>query len=147
MLDHLREAWGQDLDMHFSEGEWDRVLDRMHTSSPCARHGLIQFKVLHRLHITNSKLARIYPDANPACSRCKHSPCTLAHMFWLCPVLETFWREIFKFFNEIAGLSIDPNPLMAIFGVRPDDIALSNNVYSVIAVTTLLARWLILLKW
>ena len=147
MLDHLRQAWEQDLDLHFSEVEWDGMIDQVHSSSPCARHGLIQFKVLHRLHITNSRLARIFPNINPSCNRCNHSPCTLAHMFWFCPALETFWRKIFKSFSEISGLSIDPNPLIAIFGVRPDGVTFSNSMYDFIAFTTLLARRLILLKW
>ncbi len=77
------------------------ILDKVHSSLPCARHSLIQFKILHRLHFTNSNLARIYPAITPACIRCLHSPATTAHMFWSCPKLQGFWRNIFKSFSDI----------------------------------------------
>lgn len=84
-------------------------------------------------------MTHIYPSVDPVCSRCQHLPCTLVHMLWLRPVLETFLKsfDIFKSFNEISGLSIDLHPLKTIFGVGPDDTALSNNIYSVIAFTAI----------
>lgn len=118
----------------------------MHSSSPCARHGLVQFKVLHRLHFTNSKLAKIYPNISPVCGRCSQSPATTAHMFWLCPKLE-FWKKIFESYKQIYGIPIDPDPLMGIFGVVTEGIDLRKDIQSVIAFTTLLARRLILFKW
>lgn len=42
-----------------------------------------------------------------------------------------------------AVANIDPNPLVAIFDLRADDVPLDNNVYTVIAFSTLLARRLL----
>ena len=43
-LDALRAAWQADLNVKFKDVEWSNVLLRIHSSSICARHGLIQFK-------------------------------------------------------------------------------------------------------
>lgn len=58
------------------------ALTRVHSSSICSRHSLIQFKVLHRLHFSKVKLARIFPNIDPLCDRCKLTPGTSYHMFW-----------------------------------------------------------------
>lgn len=146
-LDHVKNSWQSDLGRDFTDIEWAGMLDKVHSSSPCARHALIQFKILHRLHFTNSKLARIYPTISPACIRCKHSPATTAHMFWSCPKLEVFWKDIFKSFSDIYDVSIDPDPLLAVFGTSPESTVLTVGMCNVIAFTTLLARRLILFHW
>lgn len=48
---------------------WDAVLDRSH-SSTCARYALIQFKVVHCIHMSGSELARRYPITDPNCKTC-----------------------------------------------------------------------------
>lgn len=48
------------------EEVWDSALQRINDSSLCARLNLIQFKVVHRAHLSKSRLAMIYslPDAS-----------------------------------------------------------------------------------
>lgn len=145
-LDDICKAWQSDLRREITDGEWEDALNQVHSSSPCARHGLVQFKVLHRLHFTNSRLAKIYPNVSPACNRCSQSPATTAHMFWLCPGLEEFWRGIFESYTNMYGIQIDPDPLVCIFGAAPEGIELRKDIRSVIAFTTLLARRLILFQ-
>ncbi len=48
-------------------------------------------------------------------------------MFWSCPKLEGFWRDIFKSFSDIYGVSIDPDPLLAVFGSSPEDTVLTES--------------------
>ena len=102
---------------------------------------------LNRVHLTKAKLARIYPNTDPTCDRCKHAPATLIHMFWTCSTLRTFWLAIFKSLSEVFSMVIDPHPLIALFGVRPGDCIWPLNMHNVVAFTTLLARRQILLNW
>lgn len=53
------------------------ALKNVQTASICIRHGLIQFK--HRLHYSKEKLAKIYPNVDSFCDRCRHLPANLAH--------------------------------------------------------------------
>lgn len=81
-------VWERDLGAEISEGEWKDSLTQVHTSSLCARFGLIQFKVLHPLHYSRDRLAKIFPNTNPAGLRCGNSPVSVGHMFWLCPFVK-----------------------------------------------------------
>ena len=78
-LNHVKRAWEEELQVVISDNMWQAAIDRVHKSSLCVRHGLIQFKVLHRLHLCRSKLARIYPDTDPTCQRCLSAPATFCH--------------------------------------------------------------------
>lgn len=79
----FKEAWEQDLQINISEENWDGVLRKIHSSSMCARHSLIQFKVVHRAHLPKSKLSRIYPPIDPTCDRCKSAETTFIHILAL----------------------------------------------------------------
>lgn len=79
-LDHLKEAWQEDLAVEISGHQWTKAQDRVHSSSVCTRHGLIQFKILHRLHLSKLKLSKMFPAVNPLCDRCGQTPASLAHI-------------------------------------------------------------------
>lgn len=148
-IEHLRAAWESDLGRTLTDDQWESVLDRVHTSSSSAKHSLIQLKVVHRAHLTNARLAKMYPEVEPSCPRCRSQPADLIHMFWVCPSLFTFWRCILKSFSEMFKTRIEPDPLCALFGLAPKVTcaSLPNSAQVVIAFSTLLARRLILLKW
>ena len=132
--------------MELTDQQWTAALNLVHTSSICARHGLIQCKLMYRIHYTNAKLARIYPTVSDACNRCNQSPANHFHMFWSCPKLTNFWQNIFDTLGGAYGKTIPPNPISAIFGAPPD-IGLSAVTKRALAFSTLLARRLILLDW
>lgn len=50
-----RDLWEQDLG-HIEEDQWDQILELVHNSSICARHGLIQCKLIHRTYYTNHRI-------------------------------------------------------------------------------------------
>ena len=146
-LVHLKTAWENDLGIQITDEQWTASQKIVHSSSVCARHGLLQFKVLHRLHLSKEKLNRMYPNVNPACDRCGQSPATLAHMFWHCTKLTPYWQGIFKTFSDIVGRPLDPDPLTAVLGVRGPNVKLTNVQNNMVTFVTLLARRLICLNW
>ncbi len=95
-LDHIKQQWEAELGFSLSVAEWKRAVGWVHKSSICIRHGLLQFKVLHRLHLSNNRLAKLFPGTSKICLRCKCDPGTLSHMFWACPRLTDFWEGVFK---------------------------------------------------
>ena len=141
-----KNVWEKDLGVDITDVQWRDILKRIHSSSICARHGLLQWKVLHRAHFTNAKLAKIYPSHSDACNRCKQSPADHVHMFWSCPRLTNFWSNIFQTLKQALNTNLEPNPLTALFGLPlPKNRPVSTQ--RVMAFTTLLARRAILLKW
>ena len=141
-----RGSWELELGASLPEDYWQRVLRLIHSSSICARHGLLQCKIVHRVHYTNMRLSRIYPNVSDSCNRCHQSPADHSHMFWSCPRLTTFWSEIFTSLNRAYNTVISPDPLSALFGSPLQPLA-SKTMQTVLAFTTLLARRLILFNW
>ena len=146
-LDYLKHKWEEDLNEQIPDAVWQKIIRRIHTSSICQRHTVVQFKIVHRLHWSKVRLSKIRPELNPICDRCKQDPATLLHMFWTCPKLLHFWQSIFKTFSKILMEPIDPSPLSALFGVTPQAVNLSSSKSNVVAFCTLLARRLILFRW
>uniref|UniRef100_A0A3B1IPQ1 Reverse transcriptase domain-containing protein n=1 Tax=Astyanax mexicanus TaxID=7994 RepID=A0A3B1IPQ1_ASTMX len=146
-LSNLKVQWEKDLGVLLTEDEWQQILYRIHSSSFCAKHGMIQCKLFHRVYWTKARLNKIYPDTDPLCDRCHRDTASLIHMFWLCPSLFKFWTEIFSTLSEVFGMQLDPNPVTAIFGVLPSALLMSKHHSDFVAFVTLLARRLILLKW
>ena len=93
-LHHIKTKWEEDLNLQIPGVNWQLAVSRVNASSICIRHGLIQFKVFHRLHLSWSRLAKLYADIDPRCERCHQVEATLGHMFWSCPVLSSFWLSL-----------------------------------------------------
>lgn len=84
-IDHIKDAWSKDLGVNITEEQWTVAQERVHSSSICIRHGLLQFKILHRLHLSKQRLSRMFPGVDASCVRCGQAPASLSHTFWNCP--------------------------------------------------------------
>ena len=146
-LNHLREQWGKDFGAVISDKVWRFAIERIHSTSICVKHRLLQFKIIYRLHLSKSKLAKMFPGTDPTCSRYHQDDATLYHMFWTCPALVPLWTAIFETFSYICDKEIQPDPTIAIFGVAPPEVSLSLVQADAVAFSSLLARRLILLQW
>ena len=100
-----------------------------------------------RFHLSISRLSKIYRDTEDICVKCGGTHCHLTHMFVSCPKLEHYWNSIFKILSKMLAITLEPCPLVAIFGVSPTPHALSKTHANVVAFATLLARCRILLNW
>uniref|UniRef100_A0A3B3HDP0 Reverse transcriptase domain-containing protein n=1 Tax=Oryzias latipes TaxID=8090 RepID=A0A3B3HDP0_ORYLA len=146
----LRTDWVNELgeELALEDDIWNDALLRVNGSSSCAKLNLIQFKVVHRIHYSKAKLAKIYPNVEASCDRCHHTPADLTHMFWLCPSLTSYWSVIFKTLSQALKIDLEPNAAMAIFGITGGKQSiLSKQNKHIIAFTTLDARRRILLHW
>lgn len=130
-----------------TDDQWEAVLKLIHSSSPCARHSLIQLKIVLRAHLTKARLAKMFPNVDSSCPRCKGQPADYIHMFWSCPKLNTFWANIFNAYSKMFQKDVVPNPICALFGCTPEIRGLKGKAGAVIAFTSLIARRQILLSW
>ena len=146
-LNTIKARWEEDLGEEITEDTWDAILLRVHGSSICARHSLIQCKLLHRIYYTKARLSKIYDNVSAECDRCHQSPADLMHMFWLCPSIHNYWTEVFRTLSGVVGQVVEPTPFGALFGVFPLLPSLTKSEKDVLAFITLLARRLILLNW
>lgn len=143
----IKAQWEEDIGEELNQDLWELILLRVHSSSLCAKHGLIQCKLIHRTYWTKVRLSKIYPHIDPVCDRCKLAPASLIHMFWSCPSLQSYWSNIFGTLSEVLGVTLDLNVLLALFGVMPTTVTLQKSKADFAAFLMLLARRLILFRW
>ena len=123
---------------------WDTIFKLINSTSLCAHHSLLQFKVVHRTHISKTKLSRFHPDVDPCCKE----EASLIHIFWTCPSLEKYWREAFQTLSLIVNLDIEPKPLVTLFGNKGEvDGHLRPAKWPTLLFASLLARCAMLLMW
>ncbi|XP_059812780.1 palmitoyl-protein thioesterase ABHD10, mitochondrial-like isoform X1 [Hypanus sabinus] len=68
-LNKTETRWEDDFGMDLAEEYWAKTLNRVHSSSSCARLGLIQFEVLHGVHLSKVRLVDMYPGTDAGCDR------------------------------------------------------------------------------
>ncbi|KAL0149606.1 hypothetical protein M9458_055133 [Cirrhinus mrigala] len=147
-MDKIKTAWEQDLNFQLSNEVWDSILRLVNSTSLCARHSLLQFKVVHRAHISKVRLSHMYPDVDPLCDKCKRDEASLFHMFWTCPSLERYWRDVFQTLSLILNLELEPDPLIALFGTAgEDDMYFTAIKRRILSFASLLASRAVLLRW
>jgi len=114
--EYIKGAWAKDFDEEISDETWNESLGKIQDCSINSRHRLIQFKVVHRLYYSKTKLNKIYKSVSPICDRCKTKEGSLSHMFWFCPKLFNFWTAIFDIFSKVFQKEVKPDHGIAILG-------------------------------
>ena len=79
----------------------------------------LQFKIVHRAHMSKTKLSSFYPSLSPICDKCKTNDGTLFHIYWLCPTIQIFWNNVFNALSKILGRDFVPSPTNIGQGFRP----------------------------
>ena len=143
----IKEKWQNELGIEISDDAWEDCISNIHHSSVNARHSLYQFKIIHRLHFSPSKINKIFPNSSPICGKCSIEQGTLSHQFVQCHKLQNFGGQLFDFLTRAFGRDIPLAPLTALFGMVEPGWALSKYEVQVISLSTLLARKLILQAW
>lgn len=88
----------------------------------------------------------MFPDFSPNCDKCQSPNSSLIHMFWTCPSLEKFWRNVFQTLSLTLDTVLEPDPLLALFGVMKGG-GLPKTKCTALSFALLLARRSILLRW
>lgn len=119
--DRVQRIWEVELQHSLSDNQWSKMYYLVNNSSICTLHILIQFKIVHRAHMSKDKLAHIFPNISPICYRCNAEVATLTHMFWSCVSLNNFWKDLFGTLYKVIDVDVQPNPLTAVFGIIPEE--------------------------
>lgn len=112
-----------------------------------SRYRLIQYKALHRLHYSKTKLNRIFPSVSPVCDKCHIAEGSLAHLSWFCPKLHNFCSAIFEQLSKAYSSVIQPNHDLAILGCSAETSDLLHDTQVALHLGMVVDKKLILLAW
>ena len=75
----------------------------------------LQYQILRNCLQTNVIVSHFIHNVNPACQYCKNSDEVISHLFWLCPIVSEFLKNIFVLICN-TGLAFNPIREQFLFG-------------------------------
>ena len=140
------DKWLSDLTLPV-DTNWQNICKNMYSMTCNSKTQLIQYKILHRTHLTNHKLFRMGLSPNNTCPICTTSIDDYMHAMWHCPPIQAFWSEVVNRLSEILNFDLPIRPVVAIFGDLSAIKTPLRNHESFILISLPLAKKAILLNW
>ena len=91
------EKWKMKLGI--SEFDWLESFKTLKLSCNDTKLHWFQFRINHNILTTNRSVSKYDKDQCDLCSFCKNSSETIQHLFWYCPVVKQFWKNLEVFIN------------------------------------------------
>lgn len=85
------------------------------------------YKVLNRWYLVPSRLAKFIPSYLAHCFHSCSEQGTHMHIWWTCPIVQTFWEDIFALTAKLFDVPVQPVPTSALLNLKPDP--LSHTLY------------------
>lgn len=107
------DKWKKDLNIHPNNHLWKKIWNNIFSMSRNTNERLIQYKIIHRTHITRHKMHIIGFTGSDMHSM--YTVDTTADYLWLCPTIH-FWKEVTTTLSLFLGCSIPLYPSKCIQG-------------------------------
>ena len=102
-----------------------------------------QYKVVHNILPTNSKLYEMKLRTSPSCDRCNHPRENLLHLLYECPSTQIFWLMVISWWNKKRWENVTLNATDILYGYKPElNICLALNHYVIIVKYHIFHSWL-----
>ncbi len=143
----LQKAWERDLNLAFSDEEWNRICKNVKVVSRDARVRLIQFKIIHRFYWTPSRLFRLGLLSTPNCWRCKSEEGTLVHVLWSCDKVQQFWTNIYDKLCEITEMHMPFSPRLFVLGDHSVLAGQDKHITMYVQTSLMIGRQILIRGW
>lgn len=91
-------------------------MSRVASSSVCTMYKENAYKVLYRWYLVPSGLRMIYSSTSDRCRRGCRDCGDFLHIWWSCPIIEMYFREVLSLIDAILGIQLPFHPLVVILG-------------------------------
>lgn len=142
----VKEKWELEANIIITEEEWEETFKEGHrlTNSPTWRE--FDWKVKMRYFYTPFITSK-YSHTTDLCWRECGTVGDTTHIFWDCPKIQDFWKNIQKEIKLILGIEFPLEPALYILGIIPDNMTDKNFKYLLrilllIAKKTITGSWL-----
>ena len=145
VLQDLRGKWDTELSIAIKDDEWCDIWTYANSISVCNRAKSIQFKILHRMHISPNRRHLFNCTLSPMCLKYKTEVGTLTHCLWSCYKLQRYWSDIVTEMEKTLSVKLEMDPMSLILGLPARFVMLKNQ--RLYCILTYAARKNILLRW
>ena len=121
-------TWEICWEIKFGNINWPEIYQNIYQKMSVYHHNLC-YKIITRVIVTNKMLHVMGIRNSPMCVRCKICVDTVEHKFWLCHVVNKFWKDIANYINSFNIIThrITFTPRKVILGVV-DNIVLNRII-------------------
>lgn len=144
MYSKARLDWQSELGVPITDEIWRFCCEQTKKISLNGKHRLAHLKFLNRVHYTPVRLFRYGLRDTDKCDRCPLTGADFLHVAWDCPLVASFWVQVFQDLTDITGLSLDPDPVLALLGYTKP---LPKAVRKLVAMGLVLAKRRVAIRW
>uniref|UniRef100_A0A8C5MTA5 Reverse transcriptase domain-containing protein n=1 Tax=Leptobrachium leishanense TaxID=445787 RepID=A0A8C5MTA5_9ANUR len=105
-----RSKWEEDLQLSFTEEEWDQITLLTTSCSIATKSQETAYKLLSRWYCPPKRLAMFDPKHNGSCWKCRAPQADLLHMWWSCPLLQPYWQAVHSTICKVSEPPPDFTP-------------------------------------
>ena len=82
---------------------------------------MFQFKTLHDLVFTKSKLFKARPANSDICYLCSEEKQDLKHMLVSCPLVSEFWKIFLEWYEALTAMKLELSTVKILYGIIDND--------------------------
>lgn len=140
----VKEKWELESNIIITDEEWEETFKAGHklTNSPSWRE--FDWKVKMR-YFDTPIITSNYSNTSKLCWRGCGLVGDFTHIFWDCPKLIDFWKNVQKEIKLILGVNFTLDPALVILGILPD--TLDRDLVSLMRILLLVAKKMITVNW
>ena len=111
------EKWNEDLHTSLTHENWTEICKNIYTMTPNTNLQLIQYKIIHRTHITQYKKHKMGLADTDTCSQCTMGVTdTYLHALWECTPIQAFWKKVTQTLTDVLSCRIPLLPSVCLLG-------------------------------
>lgn len=146
--EHIRQRWEAETNREISVDTWKEICTEAHLATNSNTWREFKWKVITRFFRTPTITSKIGPAHCNSCWRnCGTENANHTHIFWLCPKLNPFWKDVFDALREVFKRNIPQTPIITLLGAIPEglegrDVKYLLNILLTAALKCITIRWL-----
>lgn len=144
---HIKTKWGDETHSSISDEMWEDICSEAHLVTCSNLWREFKWKTITRFFRTPAITAKYKPGNTDTCWRyCGTDIGHHTHIFWTCPIIETFWNDIFTAIGDVFNRPFAKDVSFAILGAIPDGFQGKDNKY-LLRILLTAALKCITIKW
>ncbi|KAG7519555.1 hypothetical protein JOB18_011322 [Solea senegalensis] len=111
--EHTRLRWEAEMNKNISLDTWKEICTEAHFATNSNTWKEFKWKVVTRFFRTPAITSKMGPAHGSSCWRnCGTENANHTHIFWLCPKLSLFWKDVFDALREVFKRDIPHTPII-----------------------------------
>lgn len=126
LLPHLtrtKNKWDTNLHFQLEELNWAQIWQATKSATPKIVALETNYKVLTRWYLVPARISKFCPQYSAHCFRgCTAPGETYVHIWWECPIVSSFWLEVFQILSTMFSITLPSDPAVALLNSKPHHI-------------------------